>query len=64
MGMAEQIPDWDKCPFNDDAELLEKLSESHVRVGAKEFWPEGARSWEGLPFRDWYNYVMSQPVKE
>ncbi len=66
MEMNGQTPDWNKCSSEDNEALIEefdKMTEKHLRVAPKEFWPDGKSSWKGLPFKTWKEYVMGNQVE-
>ncbi|MBI2046842.1 hypothetical protein HYT26_01610 [Candidatus Pacearchaeota archaeon] len=50
--------DWKECPYNNikNREKLEHIS--GFSVFPKEFWPKGKTSWDGMPFKEWQEYVM------
>lgn len=53
---------WDKCPVFNHVQNTEDLRQvmEHVTVTPKVFWPEGAGSWEGMKFGEWFKYVMGR----
>lgn len=58
MEISAKNPDWKECSFNNikNKEKLENIS--GFSFFPKEFWPEGKTSWEGIPFKEWQEYVM------
>jgi hypothetical protein len=61
MSVAGERPDWSACRCtseDDKAKLISGLILRGQMVGALEFWPKDERSWSGLPFGEWWTYVM------
>ena len=56
-------PDLDQCPHRSEEGItsLKKVSDN-LRVFPKEFWPDGAREFNGISFSQWYEYVMKKPL--
>jgi len=61
MEIRRQTPNWNECQFNDEknSEALEKIADQ-LTIFPNEFHPEGSKSWEGMPFKDWQEYIMGQ----
>lgn len=62
MEVRNQKTDWNKCPFNtpETRQKLEEISQE-VIVFPNEFWPPGQKSFrDGIPLRDWIEYVMKE----
>jgi len=59
-----QIPDWEKC-FSIREDFRSALEESMdtLRVFPEEFRPEDQSSWNGMPFRQWMEYVMDGNIE-
>jgi len=65
MKIGDQTPDWSKCPYNNDEnrEALETIAKESS-IFPEEFCPERVRSWRGIPFQDWQEYIMGQETNE
>ncbi len=57
-------PDWKICSFNcsENQEQI-KMITNGCRICPREFWPEGKKSWKGLPLKTWIDYVTSSALK-
>jgi hypothetical protein len=57
-------PDWAWCELNAqvDGDQLPEITErlESLRFTPDEFWPVGERSWKGLSWAEWYDYVMNR----
>jgi len=64
METAGKAPEWSACSINNESakKILDKIVDS-ARIAPKEFWPKGANSWEGMPFKDWMNYILNYKQK-
>jgi len=64
MEMSGQIPDWDSCTFFNSQEIREDVEQFKrvCKITPGEFWPPGKKSWEGISFGDWWNYVTGDSV--
>lgn len=60
MEIDKKTPDWNKCPINPEESGGKPLIDStnNIKVFPKEFHPQNKRSWGGMDFKDWMNYVM------
>lgn len=66
MSIRGETPNWIRCDHDgrpetdlDKARLIRKLKQNDFKVCAREFWPKGQQSWEGLPFEQWFEHVCS-----
>lgn len=61
MEMNGEIPNWSKCSFNgrEGRQIIEKINARCI-IFPKEFHPENCPSWEGVPFKYWFSYVMGE----
>ena len=62
MELREETPNWRDCPYNTPEKRA--TIEAHAdaaRVFPDEFRPQGAKSWEGVTFGQWQEYVMNRP---
>jgi len=59
MEIRGQLPEWRKCYLNvvTNKKPIEKMINS-LQIFPSEFMPKGKSSWEGIKFKDWYNYIM------
>ena len=56
MEMEYKKPDWNNCNY-ENKELLEYIANNY-QIFPKEFFPKNAKSWEGMPFKDWQKYIL------
>src|SRR3989344_547465 len=61
MEIRIQTPDWSECPFNNEENraALEKIAD-YLTIFPDEFYPEETKSWKGMTFRGWQNYIMKR----
>lgn len=61
MKTNNQTPSWKQCPFNTE-ENKKKLIKSleNVQIFPNEFQPPNVKSWQGIKFTDWADYILKQ----
>ncbi|MBU4069788.1 MAG: hypothetical protein KJ646_02290 [Nanoarchaeota archaeon] len=61
MKISNQTPNWNKCQFvgEKNRKALETITDNFI-IFPDEFFPKGAKSWKGMAFKDWQNYIMKQ----
>jgi hypothetical protein len=64
MEISSKTPDWTLCGFNDNKnkEAIENII-ANATIAPKEFWPAGAKSWKGISFKDWMEYISKYKQK-
>lgn len=69
MEIHGKIPDWNQYDLNvlqkEKAEkAIANLVREKFRVYPKEFFPDKGKTWKGLSFKQWLDYVMGDKVKK
>jgi len=66
MERRKQKTDWKLCEFNPASNKVLAFSPSVIEeiltsatICPKELWPEGASSWKGISFRNWYEHIVN-----
>ena len=59
MQVYGELPNFGACPTNTEEKRksIEAVSD-HLMVFPKEFKPKGNKSWEGISFKEWQEYVI------
>jgi len=61
MEISNQVPDWDECPVRKNTEGIDSVVRGMIekyKIFPHEFRPEGAKSWNGISFKQWYEHIM------
>jgi len=63
MEIRSQTPNWNECPLNNEenSRALEKIADQ-LTIFPEEFHPKEAKSWRGMPFKNWQKYIMERGV--
>ena len=51
-------PDWDECPYNTE-EMRQSFIDAalQLRIFPQEFYPVNTEKWNGIPFREWLDFL-------
>jgi len=64
MELAGQTPDWETCPLNSEVnKFAVRKIRNNLTVFPEELRPKRAKAWRGMPFCQWFSYVMGDGVK-
>ena len=66
MEMAHETPSWDGCTVYNhpkNIEVLRKVvNSSETKAFPREFTPEGANYWQGMPLKKWFHYIVGRDL--
>jgi hypothetical protein len=66
MEVRGETPDWNQCDLRNVSrkeKTIANLIREKFRVFAQEFYPIKGKSWKGISFKQWLDYVMGSKVK-